>query len=262
VDIELQTEIMPHTPATSPTNQSRSALFGIFNKKERWGLSLRGFLTAAVIITAGFFFVVLEIRPFLAETHRVNADYLVVEGWIHEYAVKSAVKEFNLGHYKLVFATGGPLDGNGGYTTDQYTSASVGAGRLKKFGIPAELVQMVPSRVMDRDRTYGSAVALRNWLGEHNLDLHSINVVTEGAHARRTRLLFQEAFGDDVKVGIISVSSPDYDASHWWHYSEGVREIVGESIAYVYAKFFFHPTELEQRGLIGSTSIRAESLKP
>ena len=95
---------------------------------------------------------------------------------------------------------------------------------------------MVPSRVMDRDRTYGSAVALRNWFRDHNMTVSGINVVTEDLHARRTRLLFQKALGDEVKVGVIGIPSPDYDAKHWWHYSEGLKEVISESIAYVYAK--------------------------
>jgi uncharacterized SAM-binding protein YcdF (DUF218 family) len=114
---------------------------------------------------------------------------------------------------------------------------------LRKNGIPDESLQMVPSRVMDRDRTYSSAVALRDWFREHNVSVQSINVVTEDAHARRTRLLFQEAFGKDVKVGIVSVPNPDYDAEHWWRYSEGVREVIGEGIAYIYAKFLFWPAK-------------------
>ena len=56
-------------------------------------------------------------------------------------------------------------------------------------------------------------------------------------------MLFQAALGPDVKVGIISVPDPDYDPAHWWHYSEGVREILGESIAYIYAKFIFWPRQ-------------------
>jgi len=73
--------------------------------------------------------------------------------------------------------------------------------------------------------------------------LGSINVVTEDAHARRTRLLFQKALGNDVRVGIISIPNPDYDAKHWWRYSEGVREVIGEGIAYTYAKVFPYQSE-------------------
>lgn len=71
----------------------------------------------------------------------------------------------------------------------------------------------------------------------------SINVVTEGVHARRTRLLFQEAFGNRVQVGIIAVPNPDYASGRWWLYSEGVRDVIGEGIAYVYARLLFHPSE-------------------
>jgi hypothetical protein len=69
----------------------------------------------------------------------------------------------------------------------------------------------------------------------------NFNVLTEDVHARRTRLLFQEAFGRDVKVGIIALPDPDYDPKRWWRYSEGVREVLGEGIAYLYAKFLFYP---------------------
>jgi hypothetical protein len=44
-----------------------------------------------------------------------------------------------------------------------------------------------------------------------------------------------------VKVGIIAIPTPDYEARRWWRYSEGVRAVLGESIAYLYAKLFFHP---------------------
>jgi hypothetical protein len=42
-------------------------------------------------------------------------------------------------------------------------------------------------------------------------------------------------------VGIIAVANPDYNPTQWWRYSDGVREVIGESIAYIYAKFFFYP---------------------
>ena len=73
---------------------------------------------------------------------------------------------------------------------------------LKKSGLQKERLQMVPSRVIDRDRTYGSAVALRNWFRDHNMVVSGINVVTEDVHAHRTRLLFQKALGKDVQVQI------------------------------------------------------------
>ncbi|HEX5400614.1 MAG TPA: ElyC/SanA/YdcF family protein [Verrucomicrobiae bacterium] len=166
---------------------------------------------------------------------------LVVEGWIDPFAISAAEREFKDGHYDRIFTTGGPVAGSGGYSNDYNTEASVGAGRLRAAGIPGQVVQMVPSHVWNRNRTYYSAVALRDWFQKNDLHVQSFNIVTEDAHARRTRLLFQEAFGKDVQVGIISVSNPDYNAKYWWKYSDGVREVIGETVAYIYAKFFFWP---------------------
>jgi uncharacterized SAM-binding protein YcdF (DUF218 family) len=187
---------------------------------------------------------ITNVYSFLAITHRVGANILVVEGWLNEHAIRAAVKEFQGNHYQRVFTTGGPVKGTGGYTNDFMTSASVGADLLIKNGLANGSVQMVPSRVMDRDRTYGSAVALRNWFRDHNMAVSSIDVVTEDVHARRTRLVFQKALGDTVAVGVIAIPSPDYDAKHWWRYSDSVREVIGESIAYIYARFFFYPSVL------------------
>ena len=55
-------------------------------------------------------------------------------------------------------------------------------------------------------------------------------------------LLYQKALGKNVTVGIIAVSNPDYDPKDWWRYSDGVREVIGESLAYIYARFFFYPS--------------------
>jgi uncharacterized SAM-binding protein YcdF (DUF218 family) len=221
----------------------RQKFWGILARKERWALSWRGWL---VFILAGLLIAILlllNIQPFLAKTQRVNANVLIVEGWVHEYAIHAAAKEFAAGSYQKIYTTGGPVLGNGGYVNDFDTSASVGAELLKKVGVADEFIQMVPSRVAGRDRTYSSAIALRNWFREHETTVSSINVLTEGAHARRTQLLFQRALGPSVAVGIISVPDPDYDAKHWWRSSEGVREVLDEGIAYFYAKIIFHPSD-------------------
>jgi hypothetical protein len=115
-------------------------------RKERWSLSWRGWLlvTSAGLLAAYFAF--LNIHPFLAVTRRVNTNILVVEGTIQRYAIRGGVEEFKKGWYERIFTTGGPVEGIGGYINDYNTSASVAAESLKQFGVPDELVQMVPSR--------------------------------------------------------------------------------------------------------------------
>lgn len=195
-------------------------------------------IAAITALAATFFF---GVYPFFAVTQRVDSKLLVVEGWIDLYAIRAAADELEARGYEKVFSTGGPIHGTGGYTNDFNTAASVGASRLRAIGVTEPRLQMVPSRVSARDRTYSSALALRSWCAEHDVPLRAVNVVTEDVHARRTRLLFQKALGDEVRVGIIAVPNPDYDARYWWKYSEGVRAVLGECIAYVYARFFFFP---------------------
>jgi uncharacterized SAM-binding protein YcdF (DUF218 family) len=226
----------------APAEPSR-ALWGLLDRKERWSLSWRGRLILASALLLVGALVLKGVYPFLATTHRVNANILVVEGWIHEYAIRVALKEFQSNHYARIFTTGGPVEGTGGYINDYCTSASVGADLLRKNGLANGSVQMVPSRVMDRDRTYGSAVALRNWLRDQNMAVSSIDVVTEDVHARRTRVLFEKALGNNVTVGIIAVPNPDYDWRRWWWYSEGVKAVGSEALAYIYTRFLFYPSE-------------------
>jgi uncharacterized SAM-binding protein YcdF (DUF218 family) len=221
-------------------------MWGLFDCRERWSLSWRGRLIVALAVVLISVLVFRSVYPFLAITHRRDAHVLVVEGWIHEYAIRAALKEFQTNHYERVFTTGGPVLGMGGYINDFCTSASVGEDLLRKNGLPNGLVQMVPSRVIDRDRTYGSAVALRNWFRDHNVAVSGIDVVTEDVHARRTRLLFQKALGDKVAVGVIAIPNPDYDAKRWWRYSAGLKDVLSETASYVYARLLFYPSASSQ----------------
>src|SRR6266480_626441 len=143
--------------STSQTKASRK-FWGIVTRKERWGLSWRGWLLFTSTGLTAAYFVFLNIHPFLAVTDRVNTNVLVVEGSIQRYAIRGGAEEFKNGSYERIITTGGHENGDGGYTNDYNTSASVGAEILKKFGVPDDLVQMVPSRVIARERTYSSAV--------------------------------------------------------------------------------------------------------
>ena len=60
------------------------AMWAAFDRKERWSLSWRGRLIAASLLLLVGALVLEGIYPFLATTHRVNANILVVEGWIND----------------------------------------------------------------------------------------------------------------------------------------------------------------------------------
>ena len=67
--------------------------------------------------------------------------------------------------------------------------------------------------------------------------------MSSGAHSRRTRLLFQKAFGDGVTIGIVASPEREFDPRRWWTSSSGFRTVTSEIIAYLYARFIFRGAE-------------------
>src|SRR5438552_15472532 len=94
---------------------SARARWGMFDRKERWSLSWRGRLILAFVVVLISLLGFRSLYSFLAITPRANANILVVEGWLHEYGLREAVRDFRSSHYEHVFATGGRDVCCGGY---------------------------------------------------------------------------------------------------------------------------------------------------
>jgi len=179
---------------------------------------------------------------FLAASDRLPGGALVVEGWIPDYALAEVLVEYKRGFYEKVFVTGGPVE-QGAYLVAYKTYAEVGAATLLKLGLPPHAIQPVPGPPIQQDRTYASALALKHWLHEHNAVLTNLNLVSFGAHSRRSRLLLATALGTDCRVGNVTVADRGFDPTRWWASSPGVRVVIAEMIAYVYARVGFTPRE-------------------
>jgi len=219
------------------------AYWGLLKRRETQVLTWRGWFILLLCLGAAAGLLAISIHPFLAVTQPVHGELLVVEGWMPDNQLEAAVALFQEGGYRLLITTGGPL-GRGGHLSAYATDAELTAATLRKLGLPGDKIVAVPTPPSRRDRTYESALALRDWLSHSDPALRSLDVYSKGAHARRTRLLFQKAFGSDIAVGIIA-AEPDYDADRWWTSSSGVRVVVGESVAYLYARLLFFPHDRE-----------------
>ena len=191
------------------------------------------------MIGAGFV-VLRTLHDFLAVHAPVKTSALVIEGWVPRYAVTNFVAKV-ANDYSDIFTTGGVTLADGKSHNDADTYASVTKARLIRAGVPAAKLHVVPSWIVKRDRTYSSALALREWCRTNDVHLTAFNVVTLGPHARRSRLLHEKAFGKGVEVGIIPLTNVEYDPDHWWQYSEGVKETLSEAAAYLYSRFWFSP---------------------
>jgi hypothetical protein len=138
--------------------------------------------------------------------------------------------EFKRNHYRKILLVHASTDY---YKTDDERD------ELVKNGVQSKSIEMVSFPLVRKDRTYHFALAARDWFMNNGITVTSLNVVTLGPHARRSRLMFEKAFGNSADVGIVALDDPQYDGGHWWHSSEGAREVLGEVIAYLYARFYF-----------------------
>jgi hypothetical protein len=88
----------------------------------------------------------------------------------------------------------------------------------------------IPWQLFDADSATSSRLAC------HHQPLQpaaTFNLITTEPHARGSPLLY------NLKVGIIGLEGRQYDFRHWC--IAGVREIIGQTIANVYARRFFQP---------------------
>jgi len=169
-----------------------------------------------------------------------QADLLVVEGWLPDYGIEAAIAQFEQKSYQKVVTTGLPLS-RGYYLAEYKTYAELSAATFQALNFNSDQLVAVPGAKVIKDRTYHSALALRDWLSTTELEVNSIDLFSFGPHTRRSWLLFKQALEPKVKVGAIAVEPLDYDPDSWWQSSEGVRSVLSETIAYIYARYFWSP---------------------
>jgi len=195
-------------------------------------------LIAALLGLAGSLMLVRG-YDFLAPNHALGKEVLVIEGWLGDEELVQANELLHQGSYRFVITTGGPLE-QGGFLSEYKTYARLSQASLQKIGV-TEPVYAVPAPTVRKDRTYASALAVHDWLAAKHPQVHALDLLTAGPHARRSHMLYQLAFGEGYDIGIISLPPGSYDSSRWWKSSAGVRTVIGESIAWVYAVLLFSP---------------------
>ena len=212
----------------------------IINKRERYGLTKLGWIIFLFTVIFSFIICIHVLHPFLALSARIDADIMVVEGWLPDYALQKAVDDFQHGSYKLLVTTGGPLL-QGSYFSEYGTVAELAAATIKIIGFDTNKLVAIPTPVVDRDRTYSSAIELNKWLVNSNMNIESLDIYSFGPHSRRSWVLYHYIFDPHIAVGIVAIENRSYDSKKWWKTSIGVRTVLSEIIAYFYARFIFNP---------------------
>jgi DUF218 domain len=208
----------------------------LIRRREMWAITREGWVVAMMGLIIFMILMLTNIHPFLAVNSPLKADILVVEGWLPDYAIESAIAEFKKGEYRQLITTGSPLS-KGYYLAEYKNYAELTAATCIALGFDRDKVVAVPAASVVKHRTAASAIALRDWLSTSALKVNSINLYSLGTHARRSWRIFKEVLNPEIKVGIIAAEPQDYNPQEWWKSSEGFRIVTGEIIAYIYARF-------------------------
>jgi hypothetical protein len=232
---------MSHPPCPAPL--PRRYLFGLFQRRECVVPTWRGLFTFTALAGLALYLFVHNIYPFLAVNEPRPGGVLVIEGWASDFAMAQAIQEFRTHPYDIFLVTGGPID-KGAPFSEFKTYAEWGEATVEKMGMPPDKVHSVPAPLVEKDRTYAAALALKAWLEEHGISTKNVNVLSMGCHSRRSRLLFSRAFGPGTTIGITALEDPSGSKRPWWSTSIGVRGVINETLAYTYARLFFDPDRI------------------
>lgn len=217
------------------------ACFSLIRRRQAWVPTLLGWLVLVFSICATSLLTIRWIHPFLAPNDPApGARLLVVEGWMESTQLDQAVEIFKKGNYQGIVTTGGPAEKWPEFA--KLTNyAELSARYLTKNGLDGVPITSVPAPASAQDRTFLSAVKLRDWAKMKGLEIDALDVFSDGSHARRSWMLYQMALGPRVRVGILAARPAQYDEDQWWQMSAGVKAVLGETISLIWTACCFYP---------------------
>jgi uncharacterized SAM-binding protein YcdF (DUF218 family) len=208
----------------------------LFQHRTVWFPTGLGLICFALFLAVPVFWCWIYGEAFLSSTSRLPAEILVVEGWIGRTGVRAAAVEFEKGAYQYVVTTGGLLSDR--WRVDPESYAVMAEQELIQCGIPEKRIIVATTSDTENRRTFESAVAVRGALQAKGIHPKKINVFTRGPHARRSRLIFAKVNLPETQVGVISWNPKADEARPWWRSSERSRELIAESVGYLYEALF------------------------
>lgn len=190
------------------------------NKLKKKNLIL-ALLLGGVLATVGF---ALWVHPFLAVTHRIPADVLVVEGWVPEEVLQEAAREFKTGRYSHVLVSGMQAEAAPAAALEHHATRAFK--RLGELGVPGDQLLLCPSPYSTTHRTANTARGVRQKIVDAGLKPNGINLVSGGPHSRQSWLAYRRILADVSPVGVIAVRKGHYNPSAWWMSRQGLSWVL------------------------------------
>ena len=162
---------------------------------------------------------------------------LVIEGWLNRDELLAAGVFARERGYLRVITSGGPID-DGFSPFPNFAERAAAELRPQLAGIA---LSAVPNPATKQDRTFASAVWVRDWMRQQGISAAAVDVYSRGPHARRTRMVYALAFGEGTQIGIVAGASRNVDWQQWWTTSEAAKAVVGEALSVSWTQCCFWP---------------------
>jgi hypothetical protein len=196
-------------------------------------------ILAALVLVVGMLF--RNMAVFLTVNEPVGADYLVIEAWMDKEELDQGLEYFEDNDFKKILLVGGPISNDFYGTEISYPERA--ADYLQTQDLAQDMIAIVNSPYSAQNRTFLNAVMAREWFKQEGISLSRLDVFSSGVHTRRSRDLYQQAFGDQVAIGIVAAQPLNFDPAHWWSANGTGKGVAVEFASWVLTKCCFHPRE-------------------
>lgn len=206
--------------------QHKMKLPRLFRRRTILLPTLAGWVVILAVLTLGAGYGFRNMADFLTVNDPAGADYLVIEAWMNKQELDQGIDYMKTSRYQKVLLVGGPID------DDFYGVDTNYADRATTYflsrGVPENMVATIRVPGVARNRTYFNAVKVKKWFQEQEIVIPKIDVFSSGVHTRRSRYLYQKAFGDRVDVGVIHSNPSGLDTGRWWQSSATGKRVAVE----------------------------------
>ena len=107
------------------------------------------------------------------------------------------------------------------------SNAESARNRLISMGIDSSRIFATSGKKVIVNRTLTSALSFRDWLKGTKINIQGINIISLGAHARRTWMIYNKILNEKYPIGIISLPDYNYNRSKVYRLLKTIREILG-----------------------------------
>lgn len=198
------------------------------------------------ILPSSIFIVYAE--DFLSPVHENATDALLVECWIGKRGIEAAGSLYLSNNYSFIVLVGGLQESKWGEKTWNHTDYSKELLQNAFPEIEENRIMKVTTDIVTKNRTYASARSVEatittpsalTFRRNSEIQVQNITIFTEGAHARRSTLVYERVFPNETEVFGYAWKPDQLYQGPWYQSSYRAKNLATELIGYFYELIFY-----------------------